>query len=163
MSFLHYQIILAIHLMVLCLAEIGGSPPAMAASTLNWAGLPPSKTAPDVIRPSQGHEIVGVRLENLSGQAGKITTFAQGFRQGDWPAGTHLVAMIAQQPIPVQADVKVRYEDGSVKHAVISLVNPQGDENAQVMLSHTSGSALEDSVGVSWLLRQGYNLSLIHI
>ena len=52
-------------------------------------------------------------------------TFGQVFRQGDVPAGRGLIATIDGQRYDLQADVKTRWPDGSMKHAVISIRIPQ--------------------------------------
>lgn len=70
--------------------------------------------------------IVDVTLHNAGAaalQAG-VATFAQVFARGDLPAGQSLVAKINGAAVPVQIDVKTRHEDGSVKHAVLSVDRP---------------------------------------
>lgn len=95
--------------------------------------------------PSQSSPgIVNVALQNAGAaslQAG-VATFAQVFVQGDLPAGQALVARVNGVAVPIQMDVKARYEDGSVKHAVLSIERPPLDAGASVEV------ALERGAGV---------------
>jgi len=89
--------------------------------------------APRVTRPAGA--IVGVRVQGLSGQAGRITTFGQAFREGDWPRGTGLTASHEGRALAMQYDIKARHDDGSVRHAILSIRNPAGTGDAQIALA----------------------------
>lgn len=133
----------------------------MPDAPTNWAQMPVQKRAPKVDRPDAPGEVVGVTLVNLSGEAGKITTFGHAFRPGDWPSGRDLTAIWNGREVPLQADVKTRYPDGSVRHAVLHVANPDGGSEAQMMLVHTAprGTAAPVDVGAG-LLARGYDLQL---
>lgn len=64
-------------------------------------------------------------------------TLSLGLRQGD--AFANLTAVIAGQPVATQTDVKVRYDDGSIRHALVSLLIPSLPANGQVVLMVYSG------------------------
>ncbi|NKE45446.1 hypothetical protein HB662_11720 [Roseomonas frigidaquae] len=68
----------------------------------------------------------GLVLQNAGGGplAAGIATFGQVFQQGEVPAGASLVAQQGGTALPVQMDVKTRYEDGSVKMAVLAVQRP---------------------------------------
>lgn len=59
------------------------------------------------------------------------------FKKGDVTDNVTLRA--AGQYLPTQTDVKVRYPDGSVKHAIVSLVLPQLQANQAVAIDVLSG------------------------
>jgi hypothetical protein len=70
-------------------------------------------TAPAADRP-----IASVVVETKQEAAASVLTFAHPFKQGDI-SGT-VVVRTGDGEIPAQVDVKRRYPDGSVKHAIIS-------------------------------------------
>jgi len=49
-------------------------------------------------------------------------TFGQVFKTGDIPRGTSLVAEVDGKPVPLQVDAKTSHPDGSLRHAVLSMV-----------------------------------------
>lgn len=55
------------------------------------------------------------------------------FRQGDFTGP--LVALIENEPIQTQTDIKVRWPDGSIKHAIISFLIPELDANETVTIA----------------------------
>ncbi len=80
-------------------------------------------------------------------------TVGQVFAKGDVKAGESLTATFKGVATPLQADVKARHDDGSVRHAVITAVLPQlaAGETAQLQLaptpiSSTLGGARPDSL-----------------
>jgi hypothetical protein len=56
--------------------------------------------------------------------AAGIATFGQVFQRGEIPSGATLVAKDGAVTVPIQMDVKTRYEDGSVKMAVLAVERP---------------------------------------
>ena len=93
--------------------------------------------------PLPANGLVALRLEN-AGQAnlpGGVTTFGQVFAQGDLPSGFGLTATIQGAAAPVQLDIKSRYDDGSVKLAVVSVVRPDLLAGAAVDLILARGAA----------------------
>jgi hypothetical protein len=86
--------------------------------------------APRVARnlpiPSGG--ITGVVVESSAheDQANVPLTFGQVFAPGDLPRGAGLAGKLADGSLlPLQLDVKASHPDGSVRHAVVSLVLPR--------------------------------------
>jgi len=120
--------------------------------------LAPNVEAPSVVRPDGQNAVVGVLLQGLSGQAGRVTTFGQVFRQGDWPQGVGLVAEWNGRALPLQTDVKARHTDGSVRHAILSIANPNTSE-AQISL-RTGRAAAGQPLSIQSILARGYNLAL---
>jgi hypothetical protein len=115
--------------------------------------------APSVVRPQGQNAVVGVLLQDLGGQAGRVTTFGQVFRAGDWPRGAGLVAEWNGRAVPIQTDVKARHADGSVRHAIISLVNPDAS-SAQISLRIGSAASAGAALPIESVLRRGYDLKL---
>ena len=120
--------------------------------------LAPNVEAPSVIRPQGQNAVVGVLLQDISGQGGRVTTFGQVFRQGDWPQGVGLVAESNGRPVPMQTDIKARHADGSVRHAILSIANPEASE-AQISL-RTGNATQAGALRVESVLSRGYNLTL---
>jgi hypothetical protein len=105
------------------------------------ADRPEQKTAPDrhdkeapkPARPARGTAIpaggiTGVVVESSAreDQSDVPLTFGQVFAPGDVPRGAGLAAKLADGSLlPLQLDVKASHPDGSVRHAVISLVLPR--------------------------------------
>jgi|GEM_PF-1360396 len=56
--------------------------------------------------------------------AGGVTTFGQTFERGEVSSGSGVVASVGGTAAAVQMDVKTRWEDGSVKMAVLSVERP---------------------------------------
>ncbi len=113
---------------------------------------------PSVIRPQGQNAVVGVLLQDISGQGGRVTTFGQVFRQGDWPRGADLVAEWNGSQVPMQTDIKARHADGSVRHAILSIANPEASE-AQISL-RTGKTNKGGALRVDSVLSRGYNLTL---
>ena len=120
--------------------------------------LSPNVEAPSVVRPDGQNAVVGVLMQGISGQAGRITTFGQVFRQGDWPQGVDLVAESNGRALSLQTDVKARHADGSVRHAILSIANPDTSE-AQISL-RTGRANARQALSIQSLLSRGYNLTL---
>ncbi len=117
--------------------------------------------APLVPRPQRQGEILGLRLVEID-RPGAILTFGQAFRRGDWPQGAALQATSGGRAIPVQAEVKARWSDGSARHAILSLVAPNGPE-AEVMLSLAAAptpAAPPQPASLAGLLARGLNLAV---
>ena len=135
------------------LAVLFTAPPALA----DLSRLAVDVEAPRVTRPAGA--ILGVRLQGLSGQGGRITTFGQAFRKGDWPRGAGLIATHEGRSVPLQFDVKARYDDGSVRHAVLSLRNPANTGDAQIALQ-AGPVPPRGALSVGTLVERGYDLTL---
>ena len=71
-----------------------------------------------------------VTLEPAEGKAVSAPTpltFGVVFRPGEMPQGKPLKALLGSLELPVQLDAKRHYEDGTVKHGVVSLAVPKLD------------------------------------
>ncbi len=62
------------------------------------------------------------------------------FRQGDVPCDA-VTARVADQALPTQTDVKVRYPDGSIKHALVSFLLPSLPASGQAIVEILAGGA----------------------
>jgi len=74
-------------------------------------------SSPDVLNAAE-NPVASVVLESQQKAKNFIVTFAHPFKKGDIPESLTLKA--GKKQIPAQANIKRRYPDGSVKHAVIS-------------------------------------------
>ena len=96
----------------------------------------PVLKAPDLAEATKAGEIVSLQLENVTGKAqaaGEIT-FGHVFKPGDLGPGKYLVAVIDGHEVPVQLDVKATNEDGSVRHALLTIAQPSLAAGATVNL-----------------------------
>ncbi|WP_449424339.1 RIFT barrel domain-containing protein, partial [Rhodanobacter lindaniclasticus] len=64
-------------------------------------------------------------------------TFGQVFKEGDIPRNATVTATLDGRPITLQVDPKASYPDGSLRHAVLTLMAPSlgGNANLPLMLS----------------------------
>ena len=71
---------------------------------------------------AEGAPVVGVEVRNLS--AAPLTavpiTFGQAFKHGDIRDGVEV--RLGDKVLPVQVDIKRRYDDGSVRFGVLSAI-----------------------------------------
>ncbi|MCY2954482.1 MAG: hypothetical protein NTU53_21335 [Planctomycetota bacterium] len=87
-----------------------------------------AKTATLVARNGSGHVARNIPL-----------TFGQVFSKGDIRDG--VVARVGGKPAQIQTDIKRRYEDGSVRFAVVSLALEEVPANGQVQIELANGVA----------------------
>jgi hypothetical protein len=86
-------------------------------------------------------------IENGGGQdqVGVPLTFGQVFGAGEVKAGQQIEARLADgTALPLQADIKARHPDGSVRHAVLSLVLDRLAQARPVALGLFARAAQED-------------------
>jgi hypothetical protein len=126
---------------------------------------PTGVVMPDAVpQPQHPGDIVGVRFENDSdaAEAARTVTFGQVFAKGDLPAGAQLVALVNGQEIAVQMDVKATNDDGSVRHAVLSIAAPAIAAHGaiDIMLAKGTPAAAGPAIGPSDILARGYDLKV---
>ncbi|MDO9498814.1 MAG: calcium-binding protein, partial [Falsiroseomonas sp.] len=93
----------------------------------------------------------GIVLQNAGSGSldGGIATFGQVFLRGDVPAGAELTAQGGGLSLPVQMDVKTRYEDGSVKMAVLAVQRPAIAPGESLELALTAGPATSGAAAIN--------------
>lgn len=70
-------------------------------------------------------EITNLVIQKVGGNCDTApVTFGQAFKQGDLARNARLAATYSGQRLPTQVDVKARNDDGSARHAVITLNVP---------------------------------------
>lgn len=120
--------------------------------------------APVIASPSAKGDLVGLKLVNRTNQSTRpqAVTFGQIFIAGTVRAGDAIEARIGTRRVPVQADIKTRYADGSVKHAVLTLPVPTlaTDGAVDVMLTATGAKPTVAPVSAEAVLAGGYALTL---
>jgi len=143
----------------------GAQPVSVAPTATSASGA--ILHAATVPTPTVPADVVGMRLENNTGQAmpSRVVSFGQAFARGDLPPGYGLVATAAAPAsgvLPVQMDVKARHSDGSVRHAVLTIKAPALPASSAVnlMLSRSSTAAGGTLLTAQGLLASGYNLRL---
>lgn len=62
-------------------------------------------------------------------------TFGQVFKTGDVPHGTALSATLDNRPVALQVDAKATYPDGSLRHAVLTVMVPSLADKADLPLT----------------------------
>ncbi len=79
-------------------------------------------------------------------------TFGHVFKKGDVPVGIDI--FLDGVELKTQCDIKVRYEDSSVRHAVISVIIPYVSEgqSLDLELSNSSGSHSQNGIGKTAIL-----------
>ncbi len=83
---------------------------------------------------------VSILLDNLAENTGRITTIGHVFSEGQFDATAGITATVAGNAIPLQVDVKATWPDGSIKHAVLSIENPESGPDGTASLTLTAGS-----------------------
>ncbi|HET7267493.1 MAG TPA: hypothetical protein VFJ15_05235 [Oleiagrimonas sp.] len=89
-------------------------------------------------------------------------TFGQILKSGDVPHGTHLTAILGGQPVPLQVDVKATNPDGSLRHAVLTVMVPSLPRQSELPLrlvteSGAPSAKRSGSVTLSQLLQTNYD------
>ena len=145
---------------------------------MNWAGnlifngafvievkpSGPVLKAPDLAEATKAGEIVSLQLENVTGKAqaaGEIT-FGHVFKPGDLDPGKYLVAVIDGREVPVQLDVKATNEDGSVRHALLTIAQPSLAAGATVnlMLKTVTHAPEGKAIKPADILAHGYDVDI---
>lgn len=120
-------------------------------------------TAP--VKNPAGAVITKVRLENLSATAAQTNapvTFGQVFAPGHLAKGMTLTGRLENgQVLPLQVDVKASHPDGSVRHAVISVIIPNvaGGQTSTLELLPTTGKP-SAGASTSQLIASGFSASV---
>lgn len=92
-------------------------------------------------------------------QANVPVTFGQVFKDGDVPQGATLTATLNGQPVTLQVDPKATNPDGSLRHAVLTVMVPSLAGGAKLPLTLATGATLPagPAITLSQLLATGYN------
>ena len=120
--------------------------------------------APDLPIAAKPGELVALQFENVTGKAqaaGEIT-FGHVFKQGDLAHGKYLVAVIDGREVPVQLDVKATNEDGSVRHALLTIAQPSLAAGATVnlMLKVVDHPPAGNAIKAADVLARGYDVDI---
>ena len=124
----------------------------------------PVLKAPDLGEANKAGEIVSLQLENVTGKAqaaGEIT-FGHVFKPGDLGPGKYLVAVINGHEVPIQLDVKATNEDGSVRHALLTITQPSlaAGETVNLMLKTVTHAPEGKVIKPADVLAQGYDVDI---
>lgn len=113
----------------------------------------------------RGQGIVDVEIVELSGNT--ITdipvTFGQVFAPGDVPDGALLAARtLAGLGIPLQVDAKARHADGSLRHAILSMIIPalQAGSTESIGLILSSENPAPGGITPDQLLTTAYDVNV---
>ncbi len=141
-------------------AWAGTAPSSVGTSVTPTTDLSGQVTIGTFLQANDPGEIVGLRLENNStaNAAADLSTFGHVFVQGDVPAGTSISAVINGSSYDVQMNVKATYDDGSVKHAILTMATPAlaAGASADVMLVSGAGAA-GAALSANDILSSGYD------
>jgi hypothetical protein len=112
----------------------------------------------------------GIVISDISGSSQKNSpeTVTRFFKQGEIPH--YAQAVVNSMPLLTQCDVKNRWQDGSVKFAIISFVVPQIDSQEalitfrdQVSGNNTGYLTEADMLGNAYNFEATMNLSAFHL
>lgn len=92
-------------------------------------------------------------------------TFGQIFKAGDVPRGATITATLGGKPVTVQTDAKATNPDGSLRHAVLTVMVPSLSGHAKLPLAlsaepPTSASMKGASISLPQLLATGYDADI---
>ena len=97
---------------------------------------------------------------NPAGSTNTPVTFAQVFKKGDIPAGQSIEATLTNDvALPIQVDKKATYDDGSLKHAIISAFIPEleQEEKARIYLNTTNNAGNDTPLNLNTLLASNFD------
>lgn len=107
--------------------------------------------------------IVAVTFENnqSSGIGANIETFGHVFVAGDLRPGETLQAKIGDQFVPVQVNVKATHDDGSVRHAILTMEAPalNSGESVDAVLMKGGAGPTGAAITVADLLASEYSFN----
>jgi len=101
----------------------------------------------------------GVRIQDLSGrnQTERAVTISRFFAQGE--IAEFAQAWVEGQQVPTQCDVKTRWPDGSLQHALVSLrVSLPASKSVTVTFTNQSSGQNEGALTSEQMLGGGYEL-----
>ena len=141
-----------------------GPTPPIVPAVIEVKAPGPVLKAPHLPEAAKAGEIVSLQFENVTGKAqaaGEIT-FGHVFKQGDLGHGKYLVAVIDGHEVPVQLDVKATNEDGSVRHALLTIAQPSLAAGATVnlMLKVVDHPPAGASIKPADILAHGYDVDI---
>ncbi|MEO5811761.1 MAG: hypothetical protein ABIU96_11515, partial [Rhodanobacter sp.] len=87
-------------------------------------------------------------------------TFGQVFKSGDVPRNATVTASLNGQPVTLQVDAKATHPDGSLRHAVLTMIVPALGANSRVPVMLTAEPSLPGGsrpITISQVLATSYN------
>ena len=121
-------------------------------------------TNPDMVDASAVGGITSLKFQNTGStdSDGGPVTLGHVFAPGDLMPGESLMATINGQQVAIQMDVKATNDDGSVRHAILTVDSPAvaaGDE-VDIVLSKSGDPAASGSISVADILANGFDLDV---
>jgi hypothetical protein len=158
------QRIIPVSVKLTLLAAATGYFVSAAALPVSALAAPPTSNS-TVPHPSGEGPIVGLKLRNNMGRmlAAHEITFGQTFLQGRVPATSQIDAIVNGQRVPVQMDVRTTNPDGSVRMAVLTMMQPAiaaGDTENVMLTLAPPGSAAGTPVEITALASGGYQVNV---
>ncbi|MGB7756405.1 MAG: hypothetical protein WBL23_10110 [Salinisphaera sp.] len=98
--------------------------------------------------------------ESTGSTPGRTVTLGQVFKKGDVPKGQSVTAKVGGQAIPTQIDPKATWDDGSLRHAVITVRLPQAPDSSGTRVSlvaTSSGGNSGQSISINDLLATDFS------
>lgn len=107
--------------------------------------------APQFLKPAAAGEIVGLIFQNnkTSVLPARYVTFGHPFVKGKLPANAKLRATIGGNTYQVQMDVKTKHSDGTVKMAVLTVLQPSLPANSQAKVMLSTGGQSSGEVNLN--------------
>ena len=120
--------------------------------------------AAETPRPNNDQDIVGFVFSNGTTNSinAQILTFGQVFVRGDLMPDQNLTMNIDGKSTPVQMDVKARHDDGSVRHAVLSVEAPDmaARERKDAVLTIGEPNSTESKIDVMDIINSDYDVQI---
>jgi hypothetical protein len=147
------------------------TPPGSACNGSECQDPPPGDGTPTNTAAAPGPTTATITAVNLGKTALRQVpmTFGQPFRAGDIPKDDTIAAYQGGNALPTQADIKARYPDGSVRHAVLTVQVPLLDSGsaqpldlrpvAQADDSGAGGLTLQDVLASGFDAMVNFNIS----
>jgi len=152
---------------IACLASCGGGadggaalPPASPVIMPSQSTLHAEVVASEALAPGA---ITGIVVQNAGAapQAAAPLTFGQVFAEGHWFPGEPLTARLSDGTnVPLQADIKASHPNGSVRHAVLSLLAPAlavGQQRSIALVKGVPVAPPAAAPGPAALLERGFD------
>ena len=104
-----------------------------------------------------------VKVIGNSNKQNSPITIGQAFKKGAYPSDSKLVALIGEEIIPTQSNIKATHDDGSVRHAIVSLVIPEitnSEQEISFALADQNSSGQIESISIADVISSDFDAQL---
>ena len=104
-----------------------------------------------------------VKIVGNSNKQDAPITFGQAFKKGAYPSDSKLIALIDQEIIPTQSNIKATHDDGSVRHAIVSLIIPEVtniEQDISFALADQNAAEQIENISISDVISSNFDTQL---